>query len=409
VENSAPRKTDWLSVAQLVISALGVAGMLLTAGALLVFGLVMGVTDSSQPGDLHTMLALSLTCLLIAGVLIPSIVTSLRRVLDKSNLDPAKNSFRLASWMMIVFPLVVAAGSWLATKSLSWLFLPPIQIIAVALPLWWLVELGSYRLERQSSQRRWGFLAFSLLISPAVILTVELLVLAVMVGLLIAWVSQQPDLALRFQVLGQALTSAEPDAERALQLIQPLLKEPVLAFTGLAAISVVVPLIEEALKPLALWMTAKRGLSPAQGFAGGLITGAGFALLESLGNLAAPVGDQWLILVLGRLGTGVLHITTAGWMGWALAEYWAGGKIVKLGLVYLGVVVMHGVWNFCGLMLGFGPLMSGTPLELTGVWEQASRFAPYLLAALIAILLGAMLWLNHHLRQKQENSTLPLG
>jgi len=116
-----------------------------------------------------------------------------------------------------------------------------------------------------------------------------------------------------------------------------------------------------------------------------------------------------LILVLGRLGTGVLHIVTAGWMGWALAEYWAGGKIVKLGLVYLGVVVMHGVWNFCGLMLGFGPLMSGTPLELTGVWEQASRFAPYLLAALIAILLGAMLWLNHHLHQKQENSTLPLG
>ena len=54
MENSAPRKTDWLSVAQLVISALGVAGMLLTAGALLVFGLVMGVTDSSQPGDLHT-------------------------------------------------------------------------------------------------------------------------------------------------------------------------------------------------------------------------------------------------------------------------------------------------------------------------------------------------------------------
>jgi len=24
-------------------------------------------------------------------------------------------------------------------------------------------------------------------------------------------------------------------------------------------------------------------------------------------------------------------------------------------------------------------------------------------------LLGAMLWLNHHLHQKQENSTLPLG
>jgi len=392
MEVSAARKSDWLSVAQLAVSSMGVLSLLLAAFGLLTFAVVMGITGTSLPENMHSIMVTSLACLLFAGLLIPSVVYSLRRLLDKPSSGMMVMNIRVASLAMIAFPLAVAAGSYLSTQSLAWLFLPPVQLAAVALPLWGIVAFASHRLPAGSKQRQWGLLAFSLLISPVFILMVELVMITLAIALVAVWVGQQPDLTMRFQVLFQALSTAEPDLERVMALV-----------------CVLVPLVEEALKSMALWMVAKRPLTPAQGFIGGMICGAGFALLESLGNLAAPVGENWLVLILGRFGTGILHIGTTGLMGWALAQAWQkSGSWVKLGGVYLAAVVIHGVWNFFGLLMGFGPLMGGTPLTLPGMLQPMANIAPIVLIGLAALLLAVMTWTNFHLRSAAHADDIKL-
>ncbi len=409
MEVSAARKSDWLSVAQLAVSSMGVLSLLLAAFGLLTFAVVKGITETSLPENMHSIMATSLACLLFAGLLIPSVVYSLRRLLDKPSSGMMVMNIRVASLAMIAFPLAVAVGSYLSTQSLAWLFLPPVQLAAVALPLWGIVAFASHRLPAGSKQRQWGLLAFSLLISPVFILMVELVMITLAIALVAVWVGQQPDLTMRFQVLFQALSTAEPDLERVMTLVKPLLNEPILAFTGLALVCVLVPLVEEALKSMALWMVAKRPLTPAQGFIGGMICGAGFALLESLGNLAAPVGENWLVLILGRFGTGILHIGTTGLMGWALAQAWQkSGSWVKLGGVYLAAVVIHGVWNFFGLLMGFGPLLGGTPLTLPGMLQPMANIAPIVLIGLAALLLAVMTWTNFHLRSAAHADDIKL-
>jgi len=55
--------------------------------------------------------------------------------------------------------------------------------------------------------------------------------------------------------------------------------------------------------------------------------------------------------------------------------------------VYLAAVVIHGVWNFFGLLMGFGPLMGGTPLTLPGMLQPMANIAPIVLIGLAALLL----------------------
>jgi len=81
-----------------------------------------------------------------------------------------------------------------------------------------------------------------------------------------------------------------------------------------------IPLLEELLKPLAIWILVWRKLTPVEGFVAGLICGSAFGLIESIGNLASISGSDWIIVVLGRTGTGLLHTVATGLVGWGLAS-----------------------------------------------------------------------------------------
>ncbi len=80
--------------------------------------------------------------------------------------------------------------------------------------------------------------------------------------------------------------------------------------------SVMIPMLEELVKPLAVWLFGNQISTPAQGFALGALCGASFALLETFGVSAQS--DDWTTLLLTRLGTDILHVTTAALMGAAI-------------------------------------------------------------------------------------------
>jgi RsiW-degrading membrane proteinase PrsW (M82 family) len=84
-------------------------------------------------------------------------------------------------------------------------------------------------------------------------------------------------------------------------------------------------------------------LTPVEGFTAGLLSGAGYALFESLA--LASGGEQWAALVFARIGTAGIHILTTGLTGWALVLAWRRRRFLRLAATYVFVVSVHGVWN----------------------------------------------------------------
>ncbi len=117
-------------------------------------------------------------------------------------------------------------------------------------------------------------------------------------------------------------------------------------------IAVAVPLIEELFKPLAVWIFASKIESPAQGFVMGLLSGAAFALIESL-NAGGASAESWAVIVSVRAGTSLLHITTSGLVGWGIASAFRERRILRLFAAYFSAVLIHGIWNLCAMGAGF--------------------------------------------------------
>jgi hypothetical protein len=89
-------------------------------------------------------------------------------------------------------------------------------------------------------------------------------------------------------------------------------------------------------------------MTPRQGFAMGVLGGAAYALVESLGmSPGLPEASNLLSIV--RAGTDLVHIVTTGLMGWALVSAWRERKYLQLGITYLLVIVIHGMWNALAL------------------------------------------------------------
>jgi hypothetical protein len=94
-----------------------------------------------------------------------------------------------------------------------------------------------------------------------------------------------------------------------------------------------------------------------------LICGASFALLESLGAMASSSLETWPLIAIGRIGTGILHTTTSGLIGWGLGSAWSEGKFGRLAASYTAAVCFHGLWNIFALMSGMGQISRLLGLE----------------------------------------------
>ncbi|MDZ4159837.1 MAG: PrsW family glutamic-type intramembrane protease [Anaerolineaceae bacterium] len=336
----------------------------------------------------------------ICLLLLPSLLHSFNRLKGReSRLLQALDRPQTANVLMLLWLPLVALGEVVSRlQNLNWLLLPPIQVLAVGIPLWWLIELGRQGLGSRRPQREWGVIGIGVAVTPVVVLLIEIILVGILAAILFVWVAAQPDLLETFNRISQRLVNAQFDPETSLRILRPHLRNPALLYLAALFAAGIVPLVEELLKPLALWGVNKRSLTPAEGFVIGLLCGGAFAFVESLGMLATPVANAWAVVVIGRLGTGLLHIVTAGLVGWGLASAWCGGRYLRLGLIFFIALSAHGMWNFFGMLAGLIPLaVIQQPLE------PFDRLGA--ISGLALITLGFMLFLlliggNNRLRQR---------
>lgn len=397
----AQPRFDWRSAGQLAVSLMGIFLGLAAAGVLALTTL-MPWLDGEMPGGEQAAgtMTLAWSGLLLAGLSLPSAVLALRKLMGRAPvMRNGRRSLKLASLLLLVWPLALLLAKSAANSTLAWLFLPPLLILVMGIPTLWLTSAARAGLPVESLQRGWGTASFSAVIGPALIILLEASLLVLALVAFGVWLIGQPGLLTELQQLTETFT-LQNDPTQLMELLQPHLEQPGVLAAGVAFIAVLVPLIEEAFKPLAAWLLAGRWLTPASGFSAGVLGGDMFALLESLGYLASAPAEGFVGFALARSGTLLLHVATAGLVGWGVGSALGEGRYLRLAWTYLAAVALHGVWNAVGIL----PALEELP-GVIGSLQGVAWIYPYALGALCVLLAAILFGLNIHLRKPAQEAT----
>ena len=399
---------DWRLILLFGGSGLGSLYFLVQALSLFVFWLVSYVSGEYSLVETIPFGVLAWSSLLSCVLLLPVALLSYERISNKplpgwlDTSDP-----RLRKWavrLIFLWPLVVVAGWLVAGKpTVAAFLLGPINVVVAGLPILWIYLTAQKDLEGGSSLRQWTLFGFSLTVMPIVVILLELvafLVLAIGAGIVLGVsMSQNPQIENELMYIVNQFMIAGGDLDTLILLMKPYILQPTVVFWSLAVIGGVMPIIEEVIKPLAIWALAGRKITPQEGFVSGLLCGAGFALMENVLYFSmAMTSEDWLFMAIGRAGTGVLHMLASGLVGWGLARAWQDRKWQFLGLTTLGAILLHSFWNMLALVVGVASLFILGP-ELT-LWQTLLFNLPVILL-LVASMFG-MILIHRHLRKQAE-------
>lgn len=383
-------KITFYTVGKLVLGGIGLLMLLTTAVSTLGFGLLSALSEGVESGGTFSLLALSWNAGVLCLLLIPMLVNVILGLLDKQPLSwRPRQSFKFATIALLLWPLLFWLGTMLAEQAaLAWALLPPLQILLIIIPLWWLVETGMRFLNMPRTNTEWSVISVSLLVTPSVMIFVEILFVGLALAGFLVWAIGQPAVLASLEQFSLRIMNAPNDPEIVERILTPYLQNPGVISAVLVMAAGVIPLLEEIFKPLALWFLIPRKLSPREGFAMGMVSGAIFGLIESLGNLTTPLGELWPTVVFGRLGTCLLHTLTTALVGWGIASAWTHRRVLRSILIYLGAVALHAIWNAFALLMGFSPFLDpSTTVSASGLFSELGQFAPFVLGALAVFML----------------------
>ena len=343
--DSQPRGSDWRSILLLIFSLGGTLLAISAAiGSLFLVALNESVIPEANVSLLATILTAS-TLIAVGLLLLPVAWLSLKRLRGQEF-----ESFSLPAlrpWAWIALPAL-----WLLVMTLATLFhnalgsnwyAPFLHFSSIALPIYLIVRISINRIPLGSSQRAWGVFSSGMTLSPILAIITEGFVIVFGLIAFGVYIGLNPEKMFDFERLVNQIQQA-PDMDSLIFLAEPFLKNPLTLFIALTLLSVFVPIIEETSKSLGVWLVADRLNTPAQGFALGILSGAGFALAESL--FASVTADEtWAIALAMRAVSSSMHMLASGLIGWGIAYARLEKRYLRfLGMTILGML-LHAAWN----------------------------------------------------------------
>ena len=234
---SRPEKLDLSALGMLLLGSLGILGFLTAAAGLAFTGLAAMLTGGLFGGQALPFFSLAWAALFFSFLLIPSLVNAFIQLLNLNRpLWGIPHHLRLATLLMLFFPALVISGDFLSLQShLSWAWLPPIQILATVIPIFWIFEIGRRGLSLNGRRRGWGLVSFNLLINQPLILVAELVLILFLGVLAVFWLAGRPDLVVELQRLAQRITDSGMDPTLLQRMLLPFLQQPLVLFLGAVA------------------------------------------------------------------------------------------------------------------------------------------------------------------------------
>ncbi len=331
-------------------------------------------------------------------------------------------------WLALLGAALVAGSAVLAVglPGLTLLLFPALHVMAALAPAlavaayfaWragapaWLTWAGVIR------QLLWGGVVAT---GIAFVLEAVAVVALVIAALLLLYLSADGRAAIEAAsaVLSRCAAATPPPAgcEADLEaLARDLVLRPEVVGMVFLLLGVIGPLVEEAAKVagVAWCRPARRG----QAWAWGLVTGAGFGILEAVmfGTMALTAAG-WAVLLLGRACTTVLHATLTALAGTGWFDAWVGRRWLAGGSKFGLAVATHGLWNCLALVVLLTTLAGGgdgagpTPVPGDTLWLAAlASLATFGVVMTFSLLFVAFLGLSARYGREErrpEPPTLP--
>lgn len=346
------QKTTTRSLIDLILFIVSLGGFLLT---LVVSGIFIIEYLLSGPGGVDTgfdsNITTAISIMFVGMCALPTCIMSARALVGQSPFPPRPaSSFWLIS--IVLLPLTLTLGHLAFTRGLfSDLIGPPAHILTALVPALIAILLIRRHGPSYSPRRIWGQFLIGLWAIPFTSLVFEILFL---IPAMIAIAATLLSTEVGRQLLG-ILTNPDHWLEpHVYETLFQVLSQPGVLLIILGYTVIIVPLIEEAAKTMAVWPLLRRGLSPASAFIGGAIGGAAYGLFEAL-FLTQP-GPAWTTTMIARIGATVMHSFTAGLSSWGLTQAVGNRNWGRLGRAYLGAVLMHALWNGIALGISFNSI-----------------------------------------------------
>jgi len=366
-----------------ILGALSLFGLGLLMGVTALAALFSGMEVRAEQTVVPVALGFEAVVLSVAAFF------SFQKFFRKSSMD-AKASVAVSNWQLIILVLAAAAALLIGyqitgMKTFDWIVLPILTLPAIVFPLAVLLALGTRKLPFGTHWQTWNVLGLAMTLGPLILFTLEIFIALVIFAFVVAYVVAQPELALELQRLSQQIMILGPESEATRDLIAPFMTQPGVMAMALIYIAVLVPAIEEIFKPIGVWFFAGK-LEPAQGLTLGALSGAGYALIETIGVTSQT--SEWASLLFSRIGTGLLHITTSALMGAAIVLAWRERRYLRLLATYLFAVLLHGLWNSLAIIFTFSTLaeLFEQPGPLSTI-QPAMIIAMAVLAAALFVIL----------------------
>lgn len=394
MSNSISRqKLHWPSILILIILGLGAASLLTAAIGMGLNSIYKLFLDDLDPaGSMILAGAFGFEFLILFGCFM--------MVYQKTAGNPSAdintlNPFRFWHLPLVIVTVItaIALGTITAFAGIKWLsllILPFMTLLVILPPIWLFLGLGSAGFDIGPRWRAAGILGIGLTAGPffMILLEMGILILMVLLGAVVIAV-HDAELIRQFTEIASQL-EGQADSELILGIVAPYLKSPVFITAILGYIALIVPLIEELLKPLAIWIFARTIPSPSQGFSLGMLSGAAFAVLESL-SASGDGSSNWPVIVSVRAGTSLLHIAASGLVGWGITRTFLEKRTGPFFKAYLCAVLIHGIWNACAIGAGFSTIgqFIGSPQWIFNILPAAAGGMLVLAIGMFGFLLAA--------------------
>jgi hypothetical protein len=291
-------------------------------------------------------------------------------------------------WFLLGLAVVLGVGQVALARDLAWMAALS-HVLAAALgfclALAWILD-AARRGSGVPARSMIGSLAWGGLGAVGIAFAAEAIVMLIAVaGAGVYLVIARPDFLQHLQERMAIRPGELPDPGA----LTPLIRSPWVWLAAFGGACVLVPLIEEAAKSLAVPLIVASGQRPAalHGFLFGAAAGAGFALFESAANgaLALGQGDGWWALMLVRLGATGMHVLASGLTGLAWQQALVEGRWVRAGGLGLLAVILHGAWNLCAVGLTVIDLGAATSGEgITQIGEVTALALAVVMLMLVA-------------------------
>jgi RsiW-degrading membrane proteinase PrsW (M82 family) len=411
------RRTLWLIAGILGISA---AALMVFLGGLLALLLIISALVTQMPPEVSSTLQAAGLTMVGLAIGVP-LALEARNGWREQPPRPFEPSHTRWLWLGLVAAFVIlillggaigylprAADLSLPADPILWaqaLLLPPVHVLAMSIPPllvlglvgWGLQGTGSTRRDAVAGMAGGGCLGLGIAMALEVVVIVAV-VIAVIVGMILI-----PGGVGRLSELAQEMQ--DPAWQMDPSNILDLILSPIIVISLFSLLCIIVPLIEETFKTLAIgvagyWIRPR----PGRAFFWGVAAGAGFALAENLLNGAAGGAENWSLVALGRVGATAMHCLASGLLGWGWGQLWAARRPLRFLGTWGIAVIIHGLWNAGAVGAAYTYMMAAAQGESVR-WLSAPGLAAIAIVAVMGLLTVSFLAALFLIARRLANQT----